>query len=144
MGFRFCFKVGLMVVGICFVGCIWLVQCFCCRGLLGCLFYVLIVCYVFMFLDEYCQQKVVVSGFSFYYSFLFLLLQCWLVIMVLYVFCCEVDDIVDEIEDVMVVCIKFMWWCKEIVVMFEGQFMYLVIKVLYLYVVIYQLKGEYL
>ncbi len=46
--------------------------------------------------DEYCQQKTVQSGSSFYYSFLFLPPQRRRAITALYAFCREVDDTVDE------------------------------------------------
>ena len=45
--------------------------------------------------DEYCQQKTVQSGSSFYYSFLFLAPELRRAITALYAFCREVDDTVD-------------------------------------------------
>jgi phytoene synthase len=49
--------------------------------------------------DEYCQQKTVQSGSSFYYSFLFLPPERRRAITALYAFCREVDDTVDETSD---------------------------------------------
>lgn len=42
--------------------------------------------------DQYCQQKAVQSGSSFYYSFLYLPLEKRRAITALYAFCREVDD----------------------------------------------------
>ena len=70
--------------------------------------------------DEYCQQKAVQSGSSFYYSFLFLPAERRRAITALYAFCREVDDTVDECTDVTVARNKLMWWRKEITAMLNG------------------------
>ena len=64
--------------------------------------------------DQYCQEKAVKSGSSFYYSFLYLPKEKRLAITALYVFCREVDDVVDECTDESVARIKLAWWRKEI------------------------------
>jgi len=46
--------------------------------------------------DQYCQEKAVQSGSSFYYSFLYLPPDKRRAITALYAFCREVDDVVDE------------------------------------------------
>mgnify|MGYP001278644495 FL=1 len=64
--------------------------------------------------DQYCQEKAVKSGSSFYYSFLYLPKEKRLAITALYAFCREVDDVVDECTDESVARIKLAWWRKEI------------------------------
>ena len=49
--------------------------------------------------DEYCQQKTLQSGSSFYYSFLFLPPERRRAITALYAFCREVDDTADDTTD---------------------------------------------
>ena len=70
--------------------------------------------------DDYCQQKAVQSGSSFYYSFLFLPPDRRRAITALYAFCREVDDTVDECTDVSVARTKLAWWRKEIASMVAG------------------------
>jgi phytoene synthase len=64
--------------------------------------------------DEYCQQKAVQSGSSFYYSFLFLPPQRRSAITALYAYCREVDDVVDECADAGVARTKLAWWRDEV------------------------------
>jgi phytoene synthase len=64
--------------------------------------------------DEYCQQKAVASGSSFYYSFLFLPPERRRAITALYAFCREVDDVVDECTDTQVAHAKLAWWRLEV------------------------------
>jgi phytoene synthase len=71
--------------------------------------------------DEYCQQKAVQSGSSFYYSFLFLPPQRRRAITALYAFCREVDDIVDECTDTGVAHTKLAWWRQELARLYAGQ-----------------------
>jgi phytoene synthase len=71
--------------------------------------------------DEYCQQKTVQSGSSFYYSFLFLPAERRRAITALYAFCREVDDTVDETHDQSVARIKLAWWRTEVSNMFKGS-----------------------
>jgi phytoene synthase len=70
--------------------------------------------------DEYCQQKTVQSGSSFYYSFLFLPAERRRAITALYAFCREVDDTVDNATDESVARIKLAWWRGELAAMFKG------------------------
>ena len=71
--------------------------------------------------EQYCQDKAVKSGSSFYYSFLFLPPARRLAITALYAFCREVDDIVDECTDTEVARTKLTWWRKEIAGTFAGS-----------------------
>jgi phytoene synthase len=70
--------------------------------------------------DEYCQQKTVQSGSSFYYSFLFLPHERRRAITALYAFCREVDDTVDNATDESLARIKLAWWRTEVSTMFKG------------------------
>lgn len=70
--------------------------------------------------DEYCQQKTVQSGSSFYYSFLFLPVERRRAITALYAFCREVDDTVDECTDESIARIKLAWWRTEVSAMYKG------------------------
>jgi phytoene synthase len=70
--------------------------------------------------DEYCQQKTVQSGSSFYYSFLFLPPERRRAITALYAFCREVDDTVDEATDASLARIKLAWWRTEVSAMYKG------------------------
>ncbi len=71
--------------------------------------------------DEYCQQKAVESGSSFYYSFLFLLPNRRRAITALYAFCREVDDVVDECLDPQIAATKLAWWRQELAKLYVGQ-----------------------
>lgn len=71
--------------------------------------------------DQYCQQKAVASGSSFYYSFLFLPSARRRAITALYAFCREVDDVVDECSDADLARTKLAWWRVEIGRLFEGK-----------------------
>jgi phytoene synthase len=70
--------------------------------------------------DEYCQQKTVQSGSSFYYSFLFLEPERRRAITALYALCRELDDTVDNATDQGVARIKLAWWRTEISSMVHG------------------------
>ena len=70
--------------------------------------------------DEYCQQKTVQSGSSFYYSFLFLPPERRRAITALYAFCREVDDTVDECTDESIARIKLAWWRNEVATMYAA------------------------
>jgi len=71
--------------------------------------------------DEYCQQKAVHSGSSFYYSFLFLPPERRRAITALYAFCREVDDAVDEPSDPSVARAALTWWRGEVARLFSGD-----------------------
>jgi phytoene synthase len=94
--------------------------------------------------DEYCQQKAVQSGSSFYYSFLFLPSERRRAITALYAFCREVDDTVDECTDVTVARNKLMWWRKEITAMMNGTPSHPVTQALQPHMAAYALDGKHL
>jgi phytoene synthase len=71
--------------------------------------------------DQYCQQKAVASGSSFYYSFLFLPQERRRAIIALYAFCREVDDVVDECTDLGVARVKLSWWREEVERLYTHQ-----------------------
>ncbi|MBI0417532.1 MAG: presqualene diphosphate synthase HpnD [Nitrosomonadaceae bacterium] len=70
--------------------------------------------------DQYCQNKAIQSGSSFYYSFLYLPTEKRRAITALYAFCREVDDVVDECTDISVARIKLAWWRQEISSVFNA------------------------
>lgn len=94
--------------------------------------------------DEYCQQKTVQSGSSFYYSFLFLPAERRRAITALYAFCREVDDIVDETTDQSVARIKLAWWRNEIAELYAGVPTHPVSQALKPHLQAYDLKQEHL
>lgn len=94
--------------------------------------------------DEYCQQKTVQSGSSFYYSFLFLPPERRRAITALYAFCREVDDIVDEISDQSIARIKLAWWRNEVAQMYSGAPTHPVTQALKPHLQAYDLKQEHL
>lgn len=94
--------------------------------------------------DEYCHQKTVQSGSSFYYSFLFLTQERRRAITALYAFCREVDDTVDECTDQSVARIKLAWWRTEVSKMYEGTPSHLVMKALQPHVAVYKLEQKHL
>jgi phytoene synthase len=94
--------------------------------------------------DEYCQQKAVQSGSSFYYSFLFLPAERRRAITALYAFCREVDDTVDECSDPAIARNKLAWWRKEIKAMFDGAPTHPVTQALQPHVPVYSLEAKHL
>ena len=94
--------------------------------------------------DEYCQQKAVQSGSSFYYSFLFLPTERRRAITALYAFCREVDDTVDECTDVMIARNKLAWWRKEIKAMLDGTPSHPVTTALQPHMAAFALDGKHL
>lgn len=94
--------------------------------------------------DDYCQQKAVQSGSSFYYSFLFLPPERRRAITALYAFCREVDDTVDECTDASVARTKLMWWRKEIAAMSIGAPTHPVTQALEPHMSAYALESEHL
>ncbi|HJV84899.1 MAG TPA: presqualene diphosphate synthase HpnD [Noviherbaspirillum sp.] len=93
--------------------------------------------------DEYCQQKAVQSGSSFYYSFLFLPAERRRAITALYAFCREVDDTVDECTDISVARNKLMWWRTEVQAMLKGNPSHPVTKALQPHLAPYELDGKH-
>jgi phytoene synthase len=94
--------------------------------------------------DEYCQQKTVQSGSSFYYSFLFLPAERRRAITALYAFCREVDDTVDETHDQSVARIKLAWWRTEVSNMFKGSPTHPVTQALQPHLAPYNLQEQHL
>lgn len=70
--------------------------------------------------DEYCQDKAVQSGSSFYYSFLFLSPERRRAITALYALCRELDDVADSTGDRTVARRKLDWWAQEVRDLYEG------------------------
>jgi 15-cis-phytoene synthase len=94
--------------------------------------------------DEYCQQKTVQSGSSFYYSFLFLPPERRRAITALYAFCREVDDTVDERTDESVARIKLAWWRTEVSAMYQGGGTHPVMQALRPHLAVYKLQEQHL
>ena len=94
--------------------------------------------------DEYCQQKTVQSGSSFYYSFLFLAPERRRAITALYAFCREVDDTVDECTDQSIARIKLAWWRNEVATMYDGKPDHPVMKALQPHLALYKLEQQHL
>jgi len=94
--------------------------------------------------DEYCQQKTVQSGSSFYYSFLFLEPERRRAITAMYAFCREVDDTVDNATDESVARIKLAWWRTEIGAMYHGTPTHPVTQALKPHLATYNLQEKHL
>jgi phytoene synthase len=94
--------------------------------------------------DEYCQQKTVQSGSSFYYSFLFLAPERRRAITALYAFCREVDDTVDDATDASVARIKLAWWRTEVSAMYKGTPTHPVTQALQPHIALYGLEEQHL
>ena len=96
--------------------------------------------------DEYCQQKTVQSGSSFYYSFLFLPHERRRAITALYAFCREVDDTVDDASDGSLARIKLAWWRSEVSSMYldAGAPTHPVMLALRPHLAVYDLKEAHL
>ncbi len=94
--------------------------------------------------DEYCQQKAVQSGSSFYYSFLFLPTERRRAITALYAFCREVDDTVDECTDITIARNKLIWWRKEVQATLNGNPSHPVMQALQPHMTSYTLDGKHL
>lgn len=94
--------------------------------------------------DEYCQQKTVQSGSSFYYSFLFLEPARRRAITALYAFCREVDDTVDDATDGSVARIKLAWWRTEVSNMYKGTPTHPVTQALQPHLPVYKLQEQHL
>lgn len=90
--------------------------------------------------DQYCQDRAVASGSSFYYSFLFLPAPRRAAITALYAFCREVDDVVDECSDADVARAKLGWWREELDRMSAGDPQHPVTRALAPHVRAYGLK----
>ncbi|UUZ49009.1 presqualene diphosphate synthase HpnD [Massilia sp. B-10] len=95
--------------------------------------------------DEYCQQKTVQSGSSFYYSFLFLPQEqptsrsprCTRS-------AAEVDDTVDECTDQSIARIKLAWWRNEISSMYAGKPTHPVTQAMAPHLTVYDLQEKHM
>ena len=94
--------------------------------------------------DEYCQQKAVASGSSFYYSFLFLPAERRRAITALYAYCREVDDAVDECTDAGVARTKLVWWREEVGKLYDGKPQHPVTKALACAVVTHDIQQQHM
>jgi phytoene synthase len=94
--------------------------------------------------DEYCQQKTVQSGSSFYYSFLFLPHERRRAITALYAFCREVDDTVDNATDESLARIKLAWWRTEVSSMFKGSPAHPVTQAMQPHLAAFRIQEEHL
>ena len=94
--------------------------------------------------DEYCQQKTVQSGSSFYYSFLFLPPERRRAITAMYAFCREVDDTVDDCTDQSIARIKLAWWRTQVSSMYGGAPSHPVMLALQPHLGIYNLQEKHL
>jgi phytoene synthase len=94
--------------------------------------------------DEYCQQKTVQSGSSFYYSFLFLPHERRRAITALYAFCREVDDTVDNATDESLARIKLSWWRTEVSSMFKGTPTHPVTQAMQPHLAAFKIQEEHL
>ncbi|MFB9240444.1 presqualene diphosphate synthase HpnD [Massilia antarctica] len=94
--------------------------------------------------DEYCHQKTVQSGSSFYYSFLFLPPERRRAITALYAFCREVDDTVDECTDQSIARIKLAWWRSELSAMYAGAPTHPVTQALQPHLTVYNLQEQHM
>lgn len=92
---------------------------------------------------QYCRQKTLESGSSFYYSFIFLPKQKREAINALYAFCREVDDIADECLDFNVALVKLNWWRSEIANLFNQNPQHPVTKALAPHLHPFNLSAEY-
>jgi phytoene synthase len=91
---------------------------------------------------EYCQQKAIASGSSFYYSFLFLPEDRRRAITALYAYCREVDDVVDETSDPGLARTKLAWWSEELARAYHGGAQHPVARALSEIVGPYDLREE--
>ena len=70
--------------------------------------------------DQYCESKVAQSGSNLTAAFKILPAPSRAAITALYVFCREVDDVVDECTEPQLAAIKLSWWKTELDRLFEG------------------------
>ena len=94
--------------------------------------------------DEYCQQKAVASGSSFYYSFLFLPPEHRRAITALYAYCREVDDVVDECTDAGVARTKLVWWREEVARLYAGNPQHPVTEALASAITTYRIEQQHM
>ena len=80
--------------------------------------------------DDYCQQKTLRSGSSFYYSVQFLDPPRRRAVTALHAFCKELRDLVESTADESAARIKLAWWRTEIAALFRGDPQHLVTRAL--------------
>ncbi|MBU0620807.1 MAG: presqualene diphosphate synthase HpnD [Gammaproteobacteria bacterium] len=71
--------------------------------------------------DQYCEEKARSSGSSFTSSFRFLPKEKREAMTVLYAYCREIDDVVDECSDANVARTTLNWWRNEVAVVYSGR-----------------------
>lgn len=94
--------------------------------------------------DQYCQQKAVSSGSSFYVSFRFLPELQRRAITALYAFCREVDDVVDECSEPQLALQTLNWWRSEVASLYQGKATHPVTRALQALLDDFNLAEEYL
>ena len=94
--------------------------------------------------EEYVQQKAAASGSSFYYAFLFLPKPRRAAITAFYVFCREVDDVVDEMTDPGLAQTKLAWWRTEVARSFQEAPSHPVMKALVPLAADYRIEPRHL
>lgn len=92
--------------------------------------------------DQYCEQKTADAGSSFSYSFLFLEPDERRAMTILYAFCREVDDVVDECTESSVARVKLGWWRDEIARAYADEAQHPVSKALRWAIEKYKLPQE--
>jgi phytoene synthase len=92
---------------------------------------------------EYCKQKAAQSGSSFTVSFIFLPKNQREAMTVLYAFCREVDDVVDECSDYSVAQTKLNWWKSEVINLYANTPQHPVTKALQPVVAEFNLAQEH-
>ncbi|GAB5606242.1 presqualene diphosphate synthase HpnD [Sideroxyarcus sp. TK5] len=93
---------------------------------------------------EYCLDKVKQSGSSFTSSFRILSKERREAMTVLYAYCREVDDVVDECSDANVARTTLNWWRNEVAAIYGGKPTHPVCQALVPVVSRYQLPQEHL
>jgi phytoene synthase len=93
---------------------------------------------------EYCLDKVKQSGSSFTSSFRILSKERREAMTVLYAYCREVDDVVDECSDANVARTTLNWWRNEVAAIYGGKPTHPVCQALVPVVTRYQLPQEHL
>ncbi len=92
---------------------------------------------------EYCKQKAAQSGSSFTVSFIFLPKTQRDAMTVLYGFCREVDDVVDECSDFRVAQTKLNWWKSEVANLYANTPQHPVTKALQPFIGQFNLAQEH-
>ena len=94
--------------------------------------------------ESYVQDKAAKSGSSFYHGFRFLPADRRAAITAFYVFCREIDDVVDEVTDPGVAATKLAWWRSEVGKSFKGEPSHPVMKALMPHAQAFDIRPEHL